>query len=577
MDNGNGWENMPPEGGGAANTGHWGSVSLEAAVLDNFVTTAGRKLKARGFDLLSVPGASEMAREVQEQWKTIADLPGAERFERVPDLNFEPGEEQEERAQRIANAVLRGTAFKAQVTVGDGGNVTIAISENGERRGSADISPSAGMGHSGYVHFNTSAFKKGSGAGGAFYTAAHAIANRFGWPTEADPSGLSAVNTRRRTGVMMAMFLRGDLDRDSVPGAGQRVWGWQKGGIQSENFTRLALADMRNVGEIVPEFQPGDIEYDIAGDRFMRDGKDIEPLIAQILRRPARNDWSLSRSALARAALTAQIMSGQRPAEGVERAAAPMLLSRRQGEGAAPVTKTAAFQRWFGASKIVNQDGSPMVMYHGTAADFDRFELGRGPTEARAVFVTSNAEFANRFSEYSRSVDPNTAPNVIPLYVRAENPFDFRDKEQVSTLVKEVMREWGLAEVDGEVVNAKRLTALVAPERGTDANWIAMEAAPVQRALKKLGHDGWWFREDGAVHLGVFSPSQVKSATGNSGAFSREDERITASARQAPARAYNGARSPAEDTEAVKVKRAEVIALRKRIAVLKSLRACLAG
>lgn len=32
---------------------------------------------------------------------------------------------------------------------------------------------------------------------------------------------------------------------------------------------------------------------------------------------------------------------------------------------------TAAFQRWFGDSKVVDADGKPLVVYHGTNADFN--------------------------------------------------------------------------------------------------------------------------------------------------------------------------------------------------------------
>ena len=47
------------------------------------------------------------------------------------------------------------------------------------------------------------------------------------------------------------------------------------------------------------------------------------------------------------------------------------------------VTKTQQFKRWFGnwenhpkaASKVVNTDGTPKVVYHGTNADFWTFSL----------------------------------------------------------------------------------------------------------------------------------------------------------------------------------------------------------
>jgi hypothetical protein len=39
-------------------------------------------------------------------------------------------------------------------------------------------------------------------------------------------------------------------------------------------------------------------------------------------------------------------------------------------------TQTPEFKRWFGNSKVVNEDGSPKVLYHATAKDFKKFIPG---------------------------------------------------------------------------------------------------------------------------------------------------------------------------------------------------------
>jgi hypothetical protein len=38
------------------------------------------------------------------------------------------------------------------------------------------------------------------------------------------------------------------------------------------------------------------------------------------------------------------------------------------------------FKKWFGDSKVVDDEGNPLVVYHGTTHDFDSFELERGNT-----------------------------------------------------------------------------------------------------------------------------------------------------------------------------------------------------
>ena len=40
-------------------------------------------------------------------------------------------------------------------------------------------------------------------------------------------------------------------------------------------------------------------------------------------------------------------------------------------------TETSQFRHWFGKSKVVDEDGNPLVVYHGTDAEFDVFEMDR--------------------------------------------------------------------------------------------------------------------------------------------------------------------------------------------------------
>lgn len=39
-------------------------------------------------------------------------------------------------------------------------------------------------------------------------------------------------------------------------------------------------------------------------------------------------------------------------------------------------TNTRQFKKWFGDSKVVNKDGSPMILYHGTNEVFTVFDRG---------------------------------------------------------------------------------------------------------------------------------------------------------------------------------------------------------
>jgi hypothetical protein len=45
-------------------------------------------------------------------------------------------------------------------------------------------------------------------------------------------------------------------------------------------------------------------------------------------------------------------------------------------------TTTKAFKAWFGKSKVVDEDGKPRVVYHGTTGDFDTFDPAKATTES---------------------------------------------------------------------------------------------------------------------------------------------------------------------------------------------------
>lgn len=226
-------------------------------------------------------------------------------------------------------------------------------------------------------------------------------------------------------------------------------------------------------------------------------------------------------------------------------------------------TRSQAFRDWFGGSRITNEDGTPRVMYHGTAGDFDTFRA----KQAGAIFVTDDIQFAEHFAEISHDymithwrefirtpVDLRSAknavrdalredgytggqikkiigdplqliqtdafrqwvadllpsgPNILPLFVRAERPFD----PATDTLP-------GL---DPGLVDLVR-----------SGSWSAIETEHVQSLIRKHGYDSFWVRESGRRNLAVYDPNQLKSAIGNEGSFSREEDAITASPTRSP-------------------------------------------
>ena len=79
------------------------------------------------------------------------------------------------------------------------------------------------------------------------------------------------------------------------------------------------------------------------------------------------------------------------------------------------IINTPNFKKWFGdwennpnsASKVVDENGLPLVVYHGTDADFNEFSskfIGQlGTQHGQGFYFTSNKEFAGNFGKNIKS------------------------------------------------------------------------------------------------------------------------------------------------------------------------------
>ena len=85
-------------------------------------------------------------------------------------------------------------------------------------------------------------------------------------------------------------------------------------------------------------------------------------------------------------------------------------------ERAKRLSRTPSFVAWFGKSKIVDDEGLPLVVYHGTSKSFDAF--GKSKIESEGGFFFSSSP--DHASEY---VEQQLGANVIPAYLKIENPY----------------------------------------------------------------------------------------------------------------------------------------------------------
>ena len=94
-----------------------------------------------------------------------------------------------------------------------------------------------------------------------------------------------------------------------------------------------------------------------------------------------------------------------------------------------PYHQTPEFQNWFGDS-VAHTDGVPTTYYHGTSKDKDytSFNIGK-----HGLWVTTDPAEASGYAEQNDSqgytyddgkyVKTNTASRVLPVHIKAENPY----------------------------------------------------------------------------------------------------------------------------------------------------------
>jgi hypothetical protein len=167
-----------------------------------------------------------------------------------------------------------------------------------------------------------------------------------------------------------------------------------------------------------------------------------------------------------------------------------MLDDRGEMESSTDQTQTKAFKDWFGESKVVDADGKPLVVYHGTRSDFSEFDFERAVMGVH--FFSANPKHASAFSGHidQYSEEHGETPNVMPVYLSMQNP---------------------------TIIQGKWL--------GKNGNWNFDELYIAIKRAKQAGADGLIIKDFKDFNAGrgdtyiAFEPTQIKSAVGNSGQF----------------------------------------------------------
>lgn len=166
-------------------------------------------------------------------------------------------------------------------------------------------------------------------------------------------------------------------------------------------------------------------------------------------------------------------------------------ISDAQKEWQEKGTDSKYFKKWFGDSKVIDKNGQPLVVYHGTESNeaFSVFETN-SPDGTPAIYFSSNKKVANSYS--------GNLP-IYEVYLKMENPLevDAQGKEYNDFA----------AEMRSNIDYASR--------NGYDG------------VIVKNIRDGWSQEKGGKVATTyvVFSPEQIKSVD-NQGTFDESNPNI---------------------------------------------------
>ena len=186
--------------------------------------------------------------------------------------------------------------------------------------------------------------------------------------------------------------------------------------------------------------------------------------------------------------------------------------------------RTPSFKAWFGdwqhdpknASKVVHpKTGEPLVVYHGTAADFAVFDKERSNSQSRTgvphgvFFFTDNLEVADSYTvEYQGDFTKTyrDGARTMPLFLNIRKPLKVNAKGE----------NWNYILYKGEDHTTNSL-AEMAQHSGKNDGVLIARVRDRGRGAVQAKH---------ATVFAAFDPAQIKSATGNGGAFNPADANI---------------------------------------------------
>ena len=183
----------------------------------------------------------------------------------------------------------------------------------------------------------------------------------------------------------------------------------------------------------------------------------------------------------------------------------------------APEEAAANFQKWFGGSKVVDEAGNPLVVYHGSPDVRGIYNEGfkPSPTRGEAYFATTNQQMANSYADPTRAWDyQNAEHGVVPMYMNLENPKVIDAGGQPWRNTEAVIEQARNEGADGVIIKNSKDFYSNTPKTGGGDVYVAFNPTQMKSALDK-------------PLLSRVDRTQIPNALPNRGTWDPTDPNIT--------------------------------------------------
>ncbi|WP_314283457.1 hypothetical protein [Prevotella pallens] len=199
------------------------------------------------------------------------------------------------------------------------------------------------------------------------------------------------------------------------------------------------------------------------------------------------------------------------------------------------------------SSKVVDENGEPMVVYHGSNNEFTKFDTARigsstGTSDGRGFYFTTDKDYAYSFGK---------GGNVLSVFLNIDNPLSLKEKtitkQQLFDIIKRIDEKevaadgehWFISNyanyydvgIEGAIREAAESEYPYSDNDVELVNSLISASGNFKDVVNSVyevtGKSSEIVpKENGTVHYVVTNPNQIKSATGNNGNFSTTEDDI---------------------------------------------------